>query len=88
MAATGVVFPAIKSASEQSPEVREKDAPNAQVFLDEQKAQHRTSITPISYHGTEISQIVQDAIQSVALGQQDAKSALGKANDQVNALFK
>ncbi|WP_020075838.1 sugar ABC transporter substrate-binding protein [Cryocola sp. 340MFSha3.1] len=88
VAATGVVFPAIKEASEKSAEVREKDGLNAKVFLDEQQAKDGTFIIPISYHGTEISQIVQDAIQSVALGQQDAKSALGKANDQVNALFK
>ena len=88
VAATGVVFPAIKTASEKSAEVREKDGLNAQVFLDEQKAKDGTFIIPISYHGTEISQIVQDAIQSAALGQKDAKTALTKANDQVNALFK
>ncbi|MFP3466811.1 ABC transporter substrate-binding protein [Leifsonia sp. SIMBA_070] len=88
VAATGVVFPAIKEASEKSAAVREKDGLNAKVFLDEQQAKDGTFIIPISYHGTEISQIVQDAIQSVALGQQDAKYALGKANDQVNALFK
>ena len=68
--------------------MREKEGLNAQVFLDEQKAEDGTFILPISYHGTEISQIVQDAIQSVALGQKDAKTALTKANDQVNALFK
>lgn len=39
-------------------------------------------------HGNEVSQIVQDAIQSSVLGQSDSVSALKKANDQVNALFK
>ena len=88
VAATGVVFPAIKSASEKSAAVREKEGLNAQVFLDEQKAKNGTFIIPISLHGTEINQMVQDAIQSVALGSSTAKSALTKANHQVNALFK
>jgi multiple sugar transport system substrate-binding protein len=88
VAATGVVFPAIKEASEKSAAVREKQGLNAQVFLDEQKAKDGTFIIPISLHGTEINQVVQDAIQSVALGSSSAKSALTKANSQVNALFK
>lgn len=88
VAATGVVFPAIKEASEKSAQVREQEGLNAQVFLDEQQAKDGTFILPISYHGTEISQIVQDAIQSVALGQKDAKASLTEANKQVNALFK
>lgn len=88
VAATGVVFPAIKEASEKSAAVREKVGLNAKVFLDEQQAKDGTFILPISYHGTELSQIVQDAIQSVALGSAKAAPALTKANDQVNALFK
>ena len=35
-----------------------------------------------------MSQTVQDAIQSVALGQAPPADALKKANDQVNALLK
>lgn len=88
VAETGVVFPAIKGASEKSAEVRQAAGLNVQPFLDEQQAEDGTFIIPISLHGTEISQIVQDAIQSVALGTQPAESALTSANDQVNALFK
>jgi multiple sugar transport system substrate-binding protein len=88
VAATGVVFPAIKEASVKAAAVREKQGLNAQVFLDEQKAKDGTFILPISYHGTEVNQIVQDAIQSVALGSAKAKDALKAANDKVNALFK
>lgn len=87
VAETGVVFPAIKTAGEKAAQVRTSQGLNAQVFLDEQKAKDGTFIIPISYHGGEISQIVQDAIQSVALGS-DADTALKKANDKVNALFK
>lgn len=85
---TGVVFPAIPSATAKAAEVREAQGLDAQVFIDEQEAPDGTFIIPISLNGTEISQIVQDAIQSVALGSQDAKTALTAANDRVNALFK
>lgn len=88
VAETGVVFPAVKEASDRAAEVRESQGLNTQPFLDEQKAEDGTFIIPISLHGTEINQIVQDAIQSVALGTQDAENALTAANDQVNALFK
>jgi multiple sugar transport system substrate-binding protein len=88
VAATGVVFPAIKEASAKSAAVREKDGLDAQVFLDEQQAKGGTFSIPISQHGTEINQIVQDAIQSVALGKESAKSSLTDANSKVNALFK
>jgi multiple sugar transport system substrate-binding protein len=88
VAATGVVFPAIKTASEKSVAVRNAEGLNASVFLEESKAKNGAFIIPISYHGTEINQIVQDAIQSVALGSATAKDALPAANDKVNALFK
>jgi len=87
VAETGIVFPAIKTASEKSAEVREGLGLNAQVFLEEQQTPDGTFIIPISLHGAEISQMVQDAIQSVALGTADAKTALTAAHDQVNALF-
>ncbi len=87
VAATGIVFPAIKTASEKSAQVRQGLGLNAKVFLDEQQAKDGTFIIPISLHGAEISQTVQDAIQSVALGKEDASKALPAANDQVNALF-
>lgn len=85
---TGVVFPAIPEAAAKAAEVRQSQGLNAQVFIDEQQTPDGTFIIPISLHGTEISQIVQEAIQSVALGTQDAESALPAANDRVNALFK
>lgn len=87
VAETGVVFPAVKTASEKSAAVREDLGLNAQVFLEEQQTPDGTFIIPISLHGGEISQIVQTAIQSVALGTADAEAALKAANDQVNALF-
>lgn len=87
VAETGVVFPAIESASERAGEVREEKGLDTQPFLEEQQTEGGTFIIPVSLHGPEINQIVQDAIQSIALGGTDAESTLTDANDQVNALF-
>lgn len=88
VAESGVVFPANKEASVRAAEVREAAGLNTKPFLDQQQEEGGTFIIPISLHGTEINQIVQDAIQSVALGTEDAETALTRANEQVNALFK
>lgn len=87
VAKTGVVFPALKEATEKAVAARTAEGLNASIFQDELKTQGGTFSIPISYHGTEISQIVQDAIQSIALGG-NAQSALAQANSKVNALFK
>lgn len=84
----GVVFPAIKTASDKALAAHESKGHDVQAFVDEATAQGGTFFLPITEHGNEISQIVQDAIQSAVLGQTDSASALKKANDQVNALFK
>jgi multiple sugar transport system substrate-binding protein len=84
----GVVFPAIKSASDKALAAHESQGRDVQAFIDEAQAPGGTFFLPITEHGNEISQIVQDAIQSSVLGQTDSATALKKANDQVNALFK
>ena len=82
-----VVFPAITSATSLALTAHQGKGQDVHVFTDEAKAPGGTFFLPITDHGNEVSQIVQDAIQSVALGQSDAATALKKANDQVNALF-
>ena len=84
----GVVFPAIKSAGEKALVAHKSKGRDVQAFVDEAQAPGGTFFLPITEHGNEISQIVQDAIQSSVLGQSDSATALKKANDQVNALFK
>ncbi|MEU8611626.1 sugar ABC transporter substrate-binding protein [Actinoplanes sp. NPDC048791] len=82
------VFPAIKSASEKALAAHQSKGRDVQPFVDQAQAPGGTFFLPITEHGNEISQIVQDAIQSSVLGQSDSATALKKANDQVNALFK
>lgn len=87
VAANAVVFPAITSATTKALAAHQANGQDVHVFVDEATAPSGTFFLPITDHGNEVSQIVQDAIQSVALGQSDATSALKKANDAVNALF-
>lgn len=85
---SGVVFPAITSASEKAAAARQAKGQDISPFIDQAKAADGTFFLPVSEHGNEISQLVQDGIQSAVLGQSDSATALKKANDQVNALFK
>jgi multiple sugar transport system substrate-binding protein len=88
VAANAVVFPAIKTATDKALAAHQAKGQDVHVFTDEANAAGGTFFLPITDHGNEVSQTVQDAIQSVILGQADAASALKKANDSVNALFK
>jgi multiple sugar transport system substrate-binding protein len=84
---TGVVFPANLEASDASIAARSDLGLDAAPFLTYVDDPEGTFLIPISYNGSEIAQIVQDAIQSVALGTASADDALSQANDKVNALF-
>jgi len=84
---TGVVFPAIKSGTEKALAEHKSKGRDVQPYIDEAQAPGGTFFLPITEHGNEISQMVQDAIQSSVLGQSDSATALKKANDQVNALL-
>nr|WP_062330608.1 sugar ABC transporter substrate-binding protein [Herbidospora sakaeratensis] len=82
-----VVFPAIKSATDRALAAHQAKGRDVQVYVDYTTTPGGTFLLPITDHGTEISQIVQDALQSVILGQISPADALTKANQQVNALF-
>ncbi|KAB8185216.1 extracellular solute-binding protein [Nonomuraea phyllanthi] len=87
VAGNAVVFPAIRTASEKAAAAHEAKGRDVHVYVDATKTPDGTFLLPITDHGNEVSQIVQDAIQSVVLGQIGAAEGLKKANDQVNALF-
>jgi multiple sugar transport system substrate-binding protein len=86
--ANAVVFPAIKSATDKAVAAHRAKGHDVQPFIEQAQAPGGTFFLPITDHGNEVAQIVQDAIQSSVLGQSDSASALKKANDQVNALLK
>ncbi|WP_426512916.1 ABC transporter substrate-binding protein [Dactylosporangium sp. McL0621] len=83
-----VVFPAIKSAADKALAAHKAAGRDVHVFTDEAAASGGTFFLPITDHGNEVSQIVQDTLQGVILGQTGPADGLKKANDQVNALFK
>ncbi|MBO3745235.1 sugar ABC transporter substrate-binding protein [Streptosporangiaceae bacterium NEAU-GS5] len=87
VAANAVVFPAIKTATDKALAAHKAKNHDVQVYVDYTKTPGGTFLLPITDHGTEVSQIVQDSLQSVILGQTDPAAALAKANQQVNALF-
>jgi multiple sugar transport system substrate-binding protein len=87
VAANAVVFPAIKEATDKSLAAHQAKGQDVHVFTDEAKAPGGTFFLPITDHGNEISQTVQDAIQAIILGQTDAATGLQKANSTVNAMF-
>ncbi|MFI7611775.1 ABC transporter substrate-binding protein [Nonomuraea terrae] len=87
VAGNAVVFPAIKTSTEKALAAHQAKGRDVQVYVDYTKTPEGTFLLPITEHGTEISQIVQDALQSVILGQIEPAEALTKANQQVNALF-
>jgi multiple sugar transport system substrate-binding protein len=87
VAKNAVVFPAIKEATDKSLAAHQAKGQDVHVFTDEAKAPGGTFFLPVTDHGNEISQAVQDAIQSIVLGQTDAAGGLKKANGTVNQMF-
>lgn len=87
VAGNAVVFPAITEATKKALAAHQAKGQDVHAFTDEAAAPNGTFHLPITDHGNEISQTVQDAVQSIILGQSDAASALKKANNSVNALF-
>jgi multiple sugar transport system substrate-binding protein len=85
---SGVMFPTITAAGDKALAAHKSTGKDVQVIVDEAMAADGTFFLPVSEQGNEIIQIMQDAIQSTVLGQSDSATALKKANDQVNALFK
>jgi multiple sugar transport system substrate-binding protein len=88
VADNAIVFPAIKQAAQKALAAHQAKGQDVHVFTDEAAATDGTFILPITDHGTEISQTVQDTIQSIILGQTDAATGLKKANDTVNQMFR
>lgn len=88
VAKRAVVFPALKTATEKALAAHKAKGDDVHVFTDAAAAKNGTFLLPVTEHATEISPLVQDAIQSVILGQAQPGAALKSANDKVNGLFK
>ncbi|MFF3350857.1 ABC transporter substrate-binding protein [Streptomyces sp. NPDC002779] len=83
-----IVFPAQKSGTEAALAAHKAAGRDVQAFTDIAADKSSTFLLPVTEHGTEINPLVQDAVQSVILGQAQPEPALKGVNDKVNGLFK
>jgi multiple sugar transport system substrate-binding protein len=86
VAGYGVVFPAIKGMAEKAVEAQKKKGVDSSAFLAMSKEQ--TFLAPIADNGSQVDELMKNALESVLLGQKPAGAALKDANAQINALFK
>jgi len=88
VASKAVVLPAVKTSSDKAMAAYEAKGEDLSVFSDEVSAPNGTFLLPLTDHAADIGEIVQNALDTVWLGQASPQSAMTKANDAVNALFK
>lgn len=88
IAQQGVAFPSIKTATEAAQTTATSQGRDMHVFVDEAKAPNGTFLLPITDHGDQVGEIVQNAIDRVWLGEVDAKTALTGAADAVSKVMK
>ena len=88
VAAKAVVLPAVKSSSVKAVAAYQAKGMDVQPFLDEVAAPNGSFLLPLTDHSADIGTLVQNALDTVWLGQDQPGAALTKANGQVNALFK
>lgn len=86
VASTGVVFPAIKGMAEKAIEAHKAKGVDSSAFLT--MAKSKTFLTPIADHGSEINEVIFNAIESVLMGKADAAGAMKAANAKANELVK
>ena len=84
---SGVVFPAVPEAVEASLNVRAEVDIDVSAFTDQAFEEGGTFLFPITDFGGEISTIMQETTDAIALGVIDAETALEEANSEVNELF-
>jgi multiple sugar transport system substrate-binding protein len=83
----GVVFPAIPEATDLSLKVRADAGIDVSAFTMQAAEEGGTFLFPITDYGGEITVIMQEVMDRIALGEVDAETALKEANEEVNALF-
>lgn len=84
---TGVVFPAVREATETSLAVRAEAGVDVSAFTLQATEPDGTFLFPITDFGGEITIIMTETMDAIALGQVDAETALTAANAEINALF-
>ncbi|MEY4757987.1 MAG: hypothetical protein RJA34_2885 [Pseudomonadota bacterium] len=86
VAGFGVVFPAVQGAADKAVATQKGKGVDSSAFLAMTKEQ--TFLAPIADNGSQINEIVNNAIESALLGKSKAADALKAASAKVNALNK
>jgi multiple sugar transport system substrate-binding protein len=84
VAASGVVFPAIRGLAEQVVEAQGRAGTDSRAFLT--MAAAKTFAPPIAEHGDEIHALMDSAMQAILFGGADATTTLRSANVRVRAV--
>lgn len=84
----GVVFPAVKSGVDAALQVYKKNGLDVTAFTTIANTKGATFLFPITDYASEITSIMNAAMDSVFLGKARAADALKEANAKVNAVFK
>ncbi|MFP4511170.1 MAG: ABC transporter substrate-binding protein [Spirochaetaceae bacterium] len=87
VAAHGVVFPAVASATEITLDVHEERGLDATAFTDPAFDPEATFLFPLTDQASEINSIMQSTFDQVFLEQVDTEEGLTSANQKINALF-
>ena len=83
----GVVFPAQQSAVDKALAAYEAKGLDVSAFTEQALAEGGTFLFPVTDNASEVTAIMNPAVQSIMLGQTDAETALTQAAADVNALF-
>jgi multiple sugar transport system substrate-binding protein len=84
VAASGVVFPALRGLAEQVVAAQQRAGTDSRAFLD--MAAAKTFAPPIAEHGDEIQALMDSAMQAILFGGADAATTLRAANARVRAV--
>ncbi|GAB4508390.1 MAG: sugar ABC transporter substrate-binding protein [Anaerolineae bacterium] len=84
---SGVVFPAIPEAAAMSQQMREDAGVDVSAFVDQANEEGGTFLFPIADFAGEITTIMNEVMDAVALGQAQAADLLPAANEEINELF-
>lgn len=86
VANSGVVFPAIKGMAEKAVDVQKAKGVDSSAFLT--MARSKTFLSPIADRGSEVNEVMFNAIESVLMGRADPAKAMKAANATANDLVK
>lgn len=84
---TGVVFPATPEGAEASLNVRAENGVDVSAFTLQANEEGGTFLFPITDFGGEIATVMQETMDSIALGNADPAEALPAANEEINSFF-